>query len=117
MFTTHAVKLNSRQARKETEMAEPQNSTGKSNRGFASMDRTKQREIARKGGESVPNEKRSLSGRPQKTNLNSAYRAAHGAAPRAGRRSDRYAVQDHAAKRVSLAGFALTIRPLRSALI
>lgn len=35
--------------------------SGKSNRGFASMDRTKQREIARKGGESVPNEKRSFS--------------------------------------------------------
>jgi general stress protein YciG len=34
---------------------------GKSNRGFASMDREKQREIARKGGESVPNEKRSFS--------------------------------------------------------
>ena len=34
---------------------------GKSGRGFASMDRTKQREIARKGGESVPNEKRSFS--------------------------------------------------------
>ena len=35
--------------------------SGKSNRGFASMDRAKQREIARKGGESVPNEKRSFS--------------------------------------------------------
>jgi general stress protein YciG len=34
---------------------------GKSARGFASMDRDKQREIARKGGESVPNEKRSFS--------------------------------------------------------
>lgn len=34
---------------------------GKSNRGFASMDETKQREIARKGGESVPHEKRSFS--------------------------------------------------------
>ncbi len=32
-----------------------------SNRGFASMDPEKQREIARKGGESVPNEKRSFS--------------------------------------------------------
>jgi len=32
-----------------------------SNRGFASMDAAKQREIARKGGESVPNEKRSFS--------------------------------------------------------
>lgn len=36
-------------------------STGKSSRGFASMDREKQRAIARKGGESVPNEKRSFS--------------------------------------------------------
>ena len=34
---------------------------GTSNRGFASMDPEKQREIARKGGESVPNEKRSFS--------------------------------------------------------
>ena len=30
-------------------------------RGFASMDAEKQREIARKGGRSVPNEKRSFS--------------------------------------------------------
>ena len=35
--------------------------TGTSNRGFASMDPAKQRESARKGGESVPNEKRSFS--------------------------------------------------------
>jgi general stress protein YciG len=33
----------------------------KSERGFASMDEDKQREIARKGGESVPDEKRSFS--------------------------------------------------------
>ena len=32
-----------------------------SNRGFASMDSAKQREIARKGGRSVPNDKRSFS--------------------------------------------------------
>lgn len=38
--------------------------SGKSNRGFASMDRDKQRAIARKGGESVPNEKRSFSQNP-----------------------------------------------------
>ena len=31
------------------------------NRGFASMDEKKQREIARKGGASVPDEKRSFS--------------------------------------------------------
>ena len=44
-----------------------------SNRGFASMDAEKQRAIASKGGQSVPNEKRSFSqnrelaaqGRPQ----------------------------------------------------
>jgi uncharacterized protein len=32
-----------------------------SNRGFAAMDEAKQREIARKGGASVPDEKRSFS--------------------------------------------------------
>ena len=35
-----------------------------STRGFASMDPEKQRAIARKGGESVPNEKRSFSQDP-----------------------------------------------------
>jgi general stress protein YciG len=34
---------------------------GTSNRGFATMDADKQREIARKGGRSVPDEKRSFS--------------------------------------------------------
>ena len=34
---------------------------GTAKRGFASMNPEKQREIARKGGESVPNEKRSFS--------------------------------------------------------
>lgn len=38
----------------------PERSTT-SNRGFASMDQAKQREIASKGGQSVPNEKRSFS--------------------------------------------------------
>ncbi len=33
---------------------------GGSNRGFAAMDDDKQREIARKGGESVPDDKRSF---------------------------------------------------------
>ncbi len=44
-------------------MSHPSNDPagGKSNRGFASMDPEKQRAIARKGGESVPNEKRSFS--------------------------------------------------------
>jgi general stress protein YciG len=36
----------------------------KSNRGFASMDAAKQREIASKGGQSVPPEKRSFSQNP-----------------------------------------------------
>ena len=36
-----------------------------STRGFASMDPEKQRAIARKGGESVPNEKRSFSLNPK----------------------------------------------------
>jgi len=35
--------------------------TGVSKRGFASMDPERQREIARKGGASVPSEKRSFS--------------------------------------------------------
>lgn len=35
--------------------------TARSNRGFAAMDAEKQRAIARKGGESVPAEKRSFS--------------------------------------------------------
>ena len=39
--------------------------TNTSNRGFASMDEEKQREIARKGGESVPAEKRSFSKDPE----------------------------------------------------
>src|SRR5690349_9950238 len=38
---------------------------GTSNRGFASMDRAKQRAIASKGGQSVPPEKRSFSQDPQ----------------------------------------------------
>lgn len=37
------------------------NTSGSLNRGFASMDEDKQRKIARKGGESVPDEKRSFS--------------------------------------------------------
>ncbi len=44
-------------------MAEGQNpqTSGVSKRGFASMDPERQREIARKGGASVPSEKRSFS--------------------------------------------------------
>src|SRR5579884_2700929 len=38
---------------------------GTSNRGFASMDREKQRAIASKGGQSVPPEKRSFSQDPE----------------------------------------------------
>ena len=44
-----------------------------SNRGFASMDPEKQREIAAKGGESVPAAKRSFSDR-KSTRLNSSHR-------------------------------------------
>ena len=39
----------------------PKKSGSTSNRGFASMDAQKQRAIASKGGQSVPNEKRSFS--------------------------------------------------------
>lgn len=48
---------------KEPQMAQtPGNErTGTSRRGFASMDPARQREIARKGGASVPAEKRSFS--------------------------------------------------------
>lgn len=42
-------------------MAQNSNKSSTSNRGFASMEDSKQREIARKGGESVPDEKRSFS--------------------------------------------------------
>ena len=41
------------------ERSEP--TKGKSTRGFASMDAARQREIASKGGQSVPQEKRSFS--------------------------------------------------------
>jgi general stress protein YciG len=39
----------------------PDDNNNTSNRGFASMDDDKQREIASKGGQSVPDEKRSFS--------------------------------------------------------
>lgn len=42
-------------------MAQKSQGTGTSNRGFASMDASKQREIASKGGQSVPAAKRSFS--------------------------------------------------------
>ena len=42
-------------------MPEEQQAATRSTRGFASMDLEKRRAIARKGGESVPNEKRSFS--------------------------------------------------------
>lgn len=45
-------------------MAEKQDG-GSSNRGFAAMDEEKRREIAKKGGESVPDEKRSFSRDPE----------------------------------------------------
>jgi general stress protein YciG len=43
----------------------PMDETKKSKRGFASMDREKQRVIASKGGHSVPDEKRSFSQNPE----------------------------------------------------
>lgn len=46
-------------------MPRNRSSGGTSNRGFASMDQNKQREIARMGGESVPPEKRSFSQNPE----------------------------------------------------
>ncbi len=45
-------------------MTEPQHRST-ATRGFASMDLEKRRAIARKGGESVPNEKRSFSQNPE----------------------------------------------------
>lgn len=42
-------------------MPQSRNGGEKSNRGFASMDAEKQRQIASKGGQSVPDEKRSFS--------------------------------------------------------
>ena len=49
-----AVRLDGRERRMTMERKTP-------TRGFASMDREKQREISRKGGRSVPHEKRSFS--------------------------------------------------------
>lgn len=49
----------------ETLMTEESQPAPKSTRGFASMDLEKRRAIARKGGESVPNEKRSFSQNPE----------------------------------------------------
>jgi uncharacterized protein len=46
-------------------MSVNKNEEGRSNRGFASMDRERQRQIASKGGESVPAAKRSFSKNPQ----------------------------------------------------
>ena len=58
----------------------------KSTRGFASMDPEKQRAIARKGGESVPSEKRSFARNPQLAS--EAGRKGGHASHRAGRTSD-----------------------------
>ena len=57
---------------------------GTSNRGFASMDAEKQREIARKGGRSVPDEKRSFS---QNRQLASEAGRKGGHSPHGNRRS------------------------------
>jgi uncharacterized protein len=48
-------------ARHDNQREEPIMADNTSNRGFASMDDDKQREIASKGGQSVPDEKRSFS--------------------------------------------------------
>ena len=45
-------------------MVEQAQTAARSTRGFASMDSEKRRAIARKGGESAPNEKRSFSQNP-----------------------------------------------------
>ncbi len=50
--------------RKDVPMARQDGQKGTSNRGFASMDEARQREIASKGGQSVPPEKRSFSQDP-----------------------------------------------------
>lgn len=59
------------------------NDKPKSRRGFASMDPEKQREIARKGGASVPDERRSFS---QNRDLAVAAGAKGGAASHGGGR-------------------------------
>lgn len=45
----------------QTEVRQPEAKPARSGRGFAAMDPERQREIARKGGRSVPDEKRSFS--------------------------------------------------------
>jgi general stress protein YciG len=50
---------------KRSERMDTDKDITKSRRGFASMDPEKQRAIARRGGESVPNEKRSFSQNPE----------------------------------------------------
>lgn len=62
----------------------------KSMRGFAAMDPAKQREISRKGGESVPPEKRSFSRNPQ---IAREAGRKGGEASRGGRRSSDTTVQ------------------------
>ncbi|MGY0792660.1 general stress protein [Azospirillum argentinense] len=53
-------------ASKDNGQDEVQSGSGRtSNRGFASMDRDRQRQIASKGGESVPADKRSFSKNPE----------------------------------------------------
>ena len=50
-----------KEAVKEADMAKSSTAKGSSTRGFASMNAERQREIASKGGRSVPAEKRSFS--------------------------------------------------------
>ena len=67
---------------------------GKSTRGFASMDPARQREIASKGGQSVPQEKRSFS---QDRELAAQAGRKGGQNSRGGRNGDR----DSAAERAT----------------
>ena len=65
----------------------------KSTRGFASMDRERQREIASKGGQSVPQEKRSFS---QDRELAAQAGRKGGQNSRGGRNGDRDSASERA---------------------
>ena len=61
--------------------------TSKAKRGFAAMDSEKQREIARRGGKSVPPERRSFA---QSRELAATAGRTGGKATQAGRQTDRH---------------------------
>ena len=69
---------------------QPTRASGVSKRGFASMDPERQREIARKGGASVPSEKRSFSQDRSLAALSTSLRgeASHGSRSKEGRRAE-----------------------------